>query len=618
MAQGQLVPQNENIMKKIKLFTIALAAIFAGNVVAEETTTGTYSVRTIDGATSTWSYAFKPASDIKVPSGTENGVYYKSEKDGNQKVSKSGYLSNKGKSTIGFEVPSATAAGTITMTVGSSSDSRYYQLYINGTAGNENQRLWSKVGDDLTTKGPQSYTFTSADISTINGKYYLTFTDNNTEMKPATFKVVLTNDTYEALATDIATLSAITIDGKALEDFNAETLEYNVELPFGTTDVPVVAATKTAPKATAVVTPAAAIPGTTTIVVTAEDGTTVKTYTVNFTTAQEQSKDATLSALTINGKGVSGFKADSLNYAYEVAYQGEIPVVAATVNDETASLQITQITAFPGTATVVVTAQAGNTLTYTIDFTIATAPKILTEVVFSNGAKGAALDGVVRVPYLAGQEVPTVESFTTNEGATAVKAENGKTITVTGEDETTLVYTIEAVELTPAALGTEEVTFNGEETYVFDPYGWDASKGWKFAKKTEDASNRRVSEGRTRVYMALPAAKEVMLTSGSGGVRSIKVYVNGVENTDVTTSARNGEAVTIALDSNNANFLAIESNQTSGDGGFTRIQLVAAGTGTALDNVSVAGQVQKMIIDGQLVIVKNGVMYNAQGMTINK
>ena len=233
-------------------------------------------------------------------------------------------------------------------------------------------------------------------------------------------------------------------------------------------------------------------------------------------------------------------------------------------------------------------------------------------MVFSNGAKGAALNGVVRVPYLAGQNVPTIVSFTTNEGATALKAEDGNSITVTGEDQTTLVYTIEAVELTPATLGTEEVTFTGEETYIFDPYGFDASKGWKFAKKVEEDANHRVSEGRTRIYMALPAAKEVVLTSGTGGARDIKLYVNGIENADATSTAKSGETITIALDSKNTNFLAIESNQTKGDGGFTKIQLVPAGE-TALDNAAVAKKAQKMIVNGQLVIVKDGVRYNAQG-----
>lgn len=419
-------------------------------------------------------------------------------------------------------------------------------------------------------------------------------------------------------ATNIATLSSITIDGEALEGFDPATETYNVELPFGTTTVPTVAAVATSKKATAVVTPATAVPGATTIAVTAEDNTTTKTYTINFTTAASASTDATLSTITIDGKAIAGFKSDSMTYAYEVAYNyeaGKFPVVAAVANDESATIAYTQITAFPGKATILVTAQAGNILTYTIDITKATAPKILSEVVFSNGAKGASLNGVVRVPYLAGTEVPTVVSAVAADGATAVVAEDKNSITVTGEDNTTLVYTIETVELALATLGTEEVTFTGEETYVFDPYGFDANKGWKFAKKVEEDANRRVSEGRTRIYMALPAAKEVVLTSGSGGARGIKVYVNGVEKTEITSTAEGGKTITIALDSKNANFLAVESNQTKGDGGFTKIQLVPAGE-TAIDNAVVAEKAQKMIINGQLVIVKDGVRYNAQGVQL--
>lgn len=419
-------------------------------------------------------------------------------------------------------------------------------------------------------------------------------------------------------ATNIATLSSITIDGEALEGFDPATETYNVELPFGTTTVPTVAAVATSKKATAVVTPATAVPGATTIAVTAEDNTTTKTYTINFTTAASASTDATLSTITIDGKAIAGFKSDSMTYAYEVAYNyeaGKFPVVAAVANDESATIAYTQITAFPGKATILVTAQAGNILTYTIDITKATAPKILSEVVFSNGAKGASLNGVVRVPYLAGTEVPTVVSAVAADGATAVVAEDKNSITVTGEDNTTLVYTIETVELALATLGTEEVTFTGEETYVFDPYGFDVNKGWKFAKKVEEDANRRVSEGRTRIYMALPAAKEVVLTSGSGGARGIKVYVNGVEKTEITSTAEGGKTITIALDSKNANFLAVESNQTKGDGGFTKIQLVPAGE-TAIDNAVVAEKAQKMIINGQLVIVKDGVRYNAQGVQL--
>lgn len=623
-------------MKKIKLFALALAALFAGNVMAADyTPTKVFSVGNEATLGTKWADKGQPANYflsgdtiIFTPflcyqsNGVDKQEWTGNAGMGSTSATWDGMQCFKGNAAWGTG-----DAGTKTATIRSNRIAYYnvtncLSVLALADLKGKNREMYIRafeVSEGVVAAEPVKTVTRSENgigVLVLSGleaaKVYqiqvLTNTGSNSNFYEVAFVAA-------PAAKDIATLSAITIDGEVLEGFVAETTEYNVELPFGATEVPTVVATTTSKKASAVVNAATAIPGTTTIVVTAEDGTTTKTYTIHFTTAQKQSEDATLSALTINGKGVSGFKADSMNYAYEVAYKGEIPVVAATANDETASVAVTQITAFPGTATVVVTAQAGNTLTYTIDFTIATAPKILTEVVFSNGAKGAALEDVVRVPYLAGQEVPTVESFTTNEGATAVKAEDGQTITVTGEDETTLVYTIEAVELAPATLGTEEMVFNGEETYVFDPYGFDASKGWKFAKKTEDANNRRVSEGRTRIYMALPAAKEVVLTSGTSA-RAIKVYVNGIENTEITSTAKSGETITIALDGKNANFLAIESNQTSGDGGFTKIQLVPAGE-TALDNAVVAGKAQKMIVNGLLVIVKDGVRYNAQGVTIN-
>ncbi len=613
-------------MKKLKLFTLAIAALLTGNALAVETETGNYSVRTLDGAKSTWSFIFNKdaAKDIAVASKSgvaENGLYFYSASS-KQKVSKSGYLSSSGQSTIAIEVPSASAAGTITMTLGSSSESRYLQLYVNDVAGTVNQRLWSKAGTDLDKKGPQSYTFTSADISTINGKYYLKFIDNNTEMKIASFEVELTNGSYEIMATDIATLKSITIDGVALENFDPATESYNVELPYGTTTVPTVAAVCTSSKANAVITPAADVNSAATIVVTAEDGTTTKTYTINFSVAATQSSNAFLSDLTVDGKTISGFKKDSFNYNYQVAYNQEAyPVVAATVEDATATPVISQITSYPASATVVVTAQDGTTIkTYTINFTKATYPKVISSIVFSNGAKGAAneSEATVKVPYLSTDAAaPTISEITVLADNEYIKADDESTITVSSKtDLTSLVYNVTKVALTPASIATnQEIDFDGTESYIFSTYGFDASKGWKFAKAKEEESNRRISDGRSRIYFALPAAKEVVLTSGNITGRAIKVYVNNVENTDVTATVKSG-SITITLNQNAANLLAIESNQTDGDGGFIKIKLVPVDGGnpeTSIDAINSNATAVKRIVNGQLVIEKNGVLYNALG-----
>ena len=79
------------------------------------------------------------------------------------------------------------------------------------------------------------------------------------------------------------TLSDLTVDGSTVAGFGAGLTSYGVELPSGTTTVPTVAATTTDAGASAVVTAAASIPGTTSIAVTAADGVSTSTITVSFT-----------------------------------------------------------------------------------------------------------------------------------------------------------------------------------------------------------------------------------------------------------------------------------------------------------------------------------------------
>lgn len=89
------------------------------------------------------------------------------------------------------------------------------------------------------------------------------------------------------------------------------------------------------------------------------------------------SDDATLNNLSINGVTVTGFDSGTFTYYVQLPIgtnAGDIEVTA-TANHAQATLNITQATAFPGTATVVVTAEDGITqLTYTILFTLEPSP----------------------------------------------------------------------------------------------------------------------------------------------------------------------------------------------------------------------------------------------------
>ena len=84
-------------------------------------------------------------------------------------------------------------------------------------------------------------------------------------------------------ANNDATLSSIQINSEELAGFNVATLNYQVELPTGTTIVPTLAATPSDANATVVITQAPVLPGTATIAVTAVDGVTQQTYTIHFT-----------------------------------------------------------------------------------------------------------------------------------------------------------------------------------------------------------------------------------------------------------------------------------------------------------------------------------------------
>ncbi|MCD7971793.1 MAG: T9SS type A sorting domain-containing protein [Candidatus Azobacteroides sp.] len=79
-------------------------------------------------------------------------------------------------------------------------------------------------------------------------------------------------------------LATLTVDGVSVPNFVGARTSYDIELPYGTTTVPTVAATTSNSEYTPVITQAASLPGTATVVVTAtEDASVSKTYTINFT-----------------------------------------------------------------------------------------------------------------------------------------------------------------------------------------------------------------------------------------------------------------------------------------------------------------------------------------------
>jgi hypothetical protein len=101
----------------------------------------------------------------------------------------------------------------------------------------------------------------------------------------------------------VATLSELMVDGTAVSGFSAAQLTYFMELPAGTTNVPAVTATPTDENATLNIMDATDLTGdaaarTTSVEVTAEDGVTKKTYTIEFTVAVS-AKNALFSSVRV-------------------------------------------------------------------------------------------------------------------------------------------------------------------------------------------------------------------------------------------------------------------------------------------------------------------------------
>jgi hypothetical protein len=120
-------------MKKL-LSILTLLVVAVTGAWAQTTNPGTYSTQVIsaDGKTSTWTFIL-PSSQVSVPTGEtiDNDIVYAPSGSNKMKFSSSNQFSWSGKSSGYIYVP-AGSAGTISMTVKSSSDTRFLQLYVDG------------------------------------------------------------------------------------------------------------------------------------------------------------------------------------------------------------------------------------------------------------------------------------------------------------------------------------------------------------------------------------------------------------------------------------------------------------------------------------------------------
>ena len=189
--------------------------------------------------------------------------------------------------------------------------------------------------------------------------------------------------TYKIEASTYSYLAGIQLDGKALEGFTPEQLAYTIDLPLGTTSLPVITWTKGDNYQTVTLTEGG-VDGVTRIEVKAASGAT-STYRLTFRTAK--SGNTALAGIAIDGEPLEGFQADKLEYKVTLpAGTTKLPNVTYTKGDayQTVSVSVNQ-TAM--TVRLVVTAGDGSTRLYIITFDVQKSENAFLQAIYLDGVK---------------------------------------------------------------------------------------------------------------------------------------------------------------------------------------------------------------------------------------
>ena len=596
-------------MKKIKLFTLALAALFAGSVSAE--------------TLFQWKFGTAAPEQTSVDMSKDG---YGTMTVGQSIVSQYATTNKIDYNKKGLKLENDDVAllitGTSAFEVGDS-------VILKGIGGGNGARGFAVGSENATTAKDADVINTNTIEDKTNVKDYSVVITNKQAGNSLTIfrqsgKTMYLQEILvirPEVATNVATLKSITIDGEALEGFDPATETYNVELPFGTTTVPTVAAVAASKKATAVVTPATAIPGATTILVTAEDATTTKTYTINFTAAQTASSEKELLNVTVGGKAV----VISEN-AGSLLVSKSADLTALVINFEvsesaTASIESGSAQDFTNPLSIVVTAQDNSTATYTITVT-----KAEKDVLYLTTA---SVEGDKMYAVVAAK------------GFYIESRKNGTNTDFSGYDLVVLHESLtgkDAASGELAAVATANVPVLNTKSYFYTDGRW----SWGQCSNGNDQQGVKVNAEYTNIashplFAGLNDSITIYNTKTNKNIQPVVSFTEGKEGYVLANVAggaaihelpaavrvgAEGTAKYLLISLLNGQYadLTAEAETLLGNAVDYLMSAEAwvpqSGPSTAIDNAVVAEKAQKMIINGQLVIVKDGVRYSAQGVQL--
>jgi hypothetical protein len=259
---------------------------------------------------------------------------------------------------------------------------------------------------------------------------------------------------FNYLQSPYAYLEGIYQDDVLIDGYRADSMEYHITLPYGTTDLPVYSY-KTGIDGQVVEVD--------TIITTNSDGQTVTCYSFIVLAPDQETSvqydvyvtvalndDCSLQTLQINGIEIEGFHADTTTYhiTYPVGSDSTILVtqeaITAIANDPLATVSVSS----DGyDFTIIATAQDGTTRIYTITQTILLSSNTRLMAIYINEVLIRDFDPeVLEYTYYVTDVQPAVEAIpedsTTTVDYSMYSADEPFYIYVTAEDESEQVYTI--------------------------------------------------------------------------------------------------------------------------------------------------------------------------------
>lgn len=212
---------------------------------------------------------------------------------------------------------------------------------------------------------------------------------------------------YSAVVTDgNGKLDFLEITPGQLEpSFSPDQLEYSISLPFGTTEIQIAATPQNS---------AATVDGSGLIVVdentesvmvkvTSSNGEIVQNYVISLEFVK--STISTLSGIFLNGKLIADFSSEVTEYVIYYPQAGiSVPTLTANLTDSRAKIvSITNASAIPGQAEILVEAENGDQRTYTLYFKInPESDSYLTDILVD----GASFPGFAYTKFAYDYEIP--------------------------------------------------------------------------------------------------------------------------------------------------------------------------------------------------------------------